>query len=403
MRFIDIIALSFSSFKNRTSRVVLTTLGVAVGIAVIMFLVSIGYGLQRTILSRITTSEALLTLDVTSPDPLSVPLTDATVQELGGVSHVAEVSSRAVYSARMSLGTLNSETRVYVVTPNYFRLSGLETDTGTTFVDEDTDRIVITSIVAELLGKDDALIIGETITLDILFDEVVPDPESGQSSVITNSFQKTGMVIGVLQDTETASEVYVARNDLAGMSVVEYESIKVQVDDGRNLEAVRSELTELGYVVSAVSDLVDQANRVFAVLQFILGIFGIFSLIVAAIGLVNTMTISLLERTNEIGIMRALGATRRDIQKLFLIESSLIGLFGGVAGLVLGLGGGLVFNVVLNIVARALGGNAVSIFYTPFWFVVVVVFSSTVVGFISGFFPARRASGLNTLEALRYK
>lgn len=403
MRFIDIVALSFSSFKNRTSRVVLTTLGVAVGIAVIMFLVSIGYGLQRTILSRITTSEALLTLDVTSPDPLAIPLTDATVQELVRVEHITEVSPRAVYSARMSLGTLNSETRVYVVTPNYFRLSGLETDIGSTFTDEDRDRVVVTPIVAELLGKDTTTVIGETITFEVIRTETSSESDLDEDTEALDSFQKNGTVMGVLQGTETASEVYIARNDISGVAIAEYESIKIQVDEDRNLETVRSVLTQSGYVVSAVSDLVDQANRVFSVLQAILGIFGIFSLVVAAIGLVNTMTISLLERTNEIGIMRALGATRRDIQKLFLIESSLIGLLGGIAGLILGCGSGLIFNAVLNIVARALGGNAVSIFYTPFWFIVVVIFSSIVVGFISGFFPARRASGLNTLAALRYK
>jgi putative ABC transport system permease protein len=209
-------------------------------------------------------------------------------------------------------------------------------------------------------------------------------------------------VIGVLEETVSANEAYVDPLAL-GFSLDQYESIKVQVEDQRALEPVRVVLADKGFVVSAASDLAEQAEQVFRVLQVILTIFGVFSLIVAAIGLVNTMTIALLERTNEIGIMRAVGASRQDIQRLFLIESSLIGFFGGVVGLFLGGFFGLLFNGILNIVARALGGQPVDVFATPFWFVIVVLLTAVLVGLASGFLPARRAARLNTLAALRYK
>lgn len=85
------------------------------------------------------------------------------------------------------------------------------------------------------------------------------------------------------------------------------------------------------------------------------------------------------------------------------MESTIIGFFGGVGGLLIAKAGSLVFNGILNMLARGMGGQPVSIFYTPLWFTAFIVAFSTLVGFVSGFFPAKRAASLNPLEALRYK
>jgi putative ABC transport system permease protein len=159
----------------------------------------------------------------------------------------------------------------------------------------------------------------------------------------------------------------------------------------------------MGFLVSALSDVVTQANQIFGIIQVVLATFGVFSLFVAAIGLINTMTISLLERINEIGIMRAIGASSWDIKKIFLIESTLIGFFGGLVGIVLGMLGGLLFNIGLNLLAASLGGQSISIFHTPWWFIFFIIIFSAVVGFCSGILPAQKAGKLNALEALRYK
>ena len=89
---------------------------------------------------------------------------------------------------------------------------------------------------------------------------------------------------------------------------------------------------EMGFIVSALSDTISQANKIFRLVQIILGIFGVVGLIVAGIGLINTMSITLLERTSEIGILRALGASKNDIRKLFLMESTISGFLGGIVG-----------------------------------------------------------------------
>jgi putative ABC transport system permease protein len=127
------------------------------------------------------------------------------------------------------------------------------------------------------------------------------------------------------------------------------------------------------------------------------------ALAVSAIGMFNTMTIALLERTNEIGIMKAIGASNSDIRLLFLVESILIGFFGGLGGLIIGIGGTKVINLFFNVFASRMGGQSMEIFYTPMWFVAFIMIFSTLIGFFTGVYPARRAEKLNPLMALRYK
>jgi putative ABC transport system permease protein len=127
------------------------------------------------------------------------------------------------------------------------------------------------------------------------------------------------------------------------------------------------------------------------------------ALIVSAIGMFNTMTISLLERTQEIAIMKSLGASARDIWSMFLTESILIGFLGGTLGIGIGFVGTEVFNFFLNFIAKNFGGMSVDIFYIPLWFIIFIIVFSTIVGMVTGFYPAKRAAALDILEALRYK
>ena len=182
-----------------------------------------------------------------------------------------------------------------------------------------------------------------------------------------------------------------------------YSQAKVRVLDASVMESVRSAILEEGFTVSALSDVVDQANKIFQVLQITLAVFGAAALLVSAIGMFNTMTIAFLERTQEIGIMRALGASRNDMFAIFLAESSVMGFLGGFTGILIGYLGAIVVNFGINVFARSLGGTEIALFRTPLWLVVGIILFSTFVGFLTGIFPGRRASKLNPLDALQYK
>jgi putative ABC transport system permease protein len=127
------------------------------------------------------------------------------------------------------------------------------------------------------------------------------------------------------------------------------------------------------------------------------------ALIVSAIGMFNTMTIALLERINEIGIMRAIGVTRKDIKILFLMESVIMGFMGGVGGVLVGFFVSEIANIGVNILAKTFGGQAIDLFYNPPWFIAVIIIFSTLIGFMTGVYPSSKAGKLNPLTALRYK
>ena len=138
-------------------------------------------------------------------------------------------------------------------------------------------------------------------------------------------------------------------------------------------------------------------------MQTVLALFGLIALFVSAIGMFNTMTIALLERTNEIGIMRSIGVRRSDIRKLFLFESMLMGFLGGVGGVGIAMLGGTLANMGINALAQRFGGTALNLFVYPAWFVILIIVFSAIIGFLTGLYPSYRASRLNPLDALRYK
>ncbi len=180
-----------------------------------------------------------------------------------------------------------------------------------------------------------------------------------------------------------------------------YESVKVKVDDMKNVKAVQDQIKELGLEAWSLSDILENMKQTSAGIQAVLGGIGAVSLFVAALGITNTMIMSIYERTREIGVMKVLGAELKDIKRLFLFEAGLIGLLGGMIGIGLSLGiSKLINNVGFNFMNGGYG-DASSISVIPLWLVGMSLVFSIFVGVISGYYPARRAMRLSALEAIR--
>lgn len=396
MRILDLLYLSLETFKTRKSRMLFTILGVSIGIGTILFLVSLGYGLQKNLLEKITTKESLLALDITPTETKIIPLNEETLKKISEIEHVEKISPQAVFPSQITLGELVSETVVNIVNPDFFSLAGILPEVGKPFQQEDQQKIVVNSSVVELFNLKPDQILGKKVKFSIFL------PKEQEKTEIFEP-KKEFEIVGVIEETGAPSQVYLKREDLPELPIKEYQFAKVKVVNEKFMEEVREKLIGMGFLVSALSDTIEQANKIFKVIQITLGIFGVIALIVAGIGLLNTMTISLLERTNEIGIMRAIGASPQDIKRLFLGESVIIGFLGGISGIGVGIFAAEIFNGLLNVLARTLGGQPVEIFFYPNWFIVFIIFLSIFVGFVAGFWPARRAEKLNPLEALRYK
>ncbi len=398
MKLIDLIYITFQNLKNRKSRFFFTILGVAVAIAVVLSLVSFGYGLQQSLLDKITTEESMLSLDILPSDPDIIVLDDSLLKKIQELPNVDKVSPEASFTGQIVFNGILSEAIMNVINPDFFVLDGKIPLAGTLFRDGDTKEIVVSSLVAQLFNLKKEEIIGKKMKFKFLAPK-----EKGSSIMEEVSVGEDFEIIGVVDGTGTTGQVFINRSDFKTLVIDKYNFAKVKVKNSSDITAVRDTLIGIGFVVSSLSDIVDQANKIFNVIQIVLGIFGVFALIVAAIGLVNTMTISLLERTNEIGIMRAIGAAPKDIRRIFLAESTMIGFMGGIFGIVLGLIISELLNWSFNILAASFGGAATRLFSYPMWFIIFIIFVSSFVGLVGGIWPARRAGKMNPLTALRYK
>ena len=397
----DVFRLSTRMFRTNRSRTILTILGISVGIGAILFLVSLGYGLQMLILTRITTSEALLSLDVSTGDLPGLKLDQDSIQDIKKITGVDKISPLISTRAQMSISDISSELVANFVDREYFWLDGTTLKKGEFYTDkeEDKNKIIISSSALKLFNITEDEIFNKTVNFTLFI------PREDEEEDIIRDFVELDQdfkIVGIIGE-EDSNYIYLPFSVSQDFNITNFSKLKVKVDRDENMDFVRSSIIEKGFMVSALSDIIEQANQVFQIVQIVLASFGIVALIVSAIGMFNTMTIALLERTQEIGIMKALGATSIDIWNMFLAESVIIGFFGGMGGIIIGMVGGELFNYGINILAGFLGGEKIDMFFTPYWFILLIIFFSTFVGLITGFYPARRAANINALEALRYK
>lgn len=182
-----------------------------------------------------------------------------------------------------------------------------------------------------------------------------------------------------------------------------YGSLIAKVDNSKNAAAAAAEIKKFGVGAADASASIQQQLSVFNILGLVLGGIGSISMAVAAVGVVNTMIMAILERTREIGVMRAVGAKRSTIRNLFTFEASMLGFLGGVLGVAVGFGMTRVANILINKQLASQGVKAHDIIGLPIWLILAVVGIATLIGTLAGLYPAARAARLDPVEALRYE
>ncbi len=398
MRFFDILKLSMRMFKARTMRTLLTILGMSVGIAAIIFLVSLGYGLQRTLLQKITTSDALVTLDVTLNDTAgATALDNSVIETLKTIPNVSDVIPVLELSGQGKFDDITLDVNTVSSSAALLKSEGVKITYGRLFTSDEANKVIITKAVSQVFGTAPEEMLGKTVTLTLFQNDA-----TGQVSRKNSFSPKEVYTIAGIADGEE-NIVYLSLDSLEGFPLTNYTKLKVKCSSTQVLDSVRQEIEQRGFAASSISETIDQANKVFNAIQLVLMVFGMIALIVSAIGMFNTMTIALLERTEEIGIMKAIGASRGSISLMFVMESTLMGFLGALGGVILGMIEGEVLNFFINLVATRFGGESVDLFYSPLWFIMTVIAFGAFVGFMTGVFPARKASSIDTLDALRYK
>lgn len=180
---------------------------------------------------------------------------------------------------------------------------------------------------------------------------------------------------------------------------IKYDSLRVIVDDVENLERIEKDIQKLGYNTQSEAGSAEEIKKQTMQVTLILGGIGSVAFIVSAIGIINTMLMSIYERQKEIGVMKVIGASINDIRSMFLIESGFIGFFGGIIGLLISLGVGKIINKVLA--GGGMFGGSGDVIAISFGLAIVGVGFSSLVGVLAGYIPARRATKLSAIEALR--
>lgn len=404
MRVQDLAQLSTRMFKTNPLRTWLTILGMGVGTGAVVVLVGLGFGLQQIILEQIVFGETLLSLGVSSTGAQGLRLTPETVAEFESNEAVLDAAPLARFPALVTYKGLTGNVFVQGVEPPYLRYAGVAALAGEVFEEEDiedTSSIMLSPATLKLFGiEDDAIeaFIGQKVSLRLL----VP-ADDGTDDVNEILIDKEYVVRGITKEEGVLNAMMMLPELRNYVGIEEYERIQVRVDSNENLPIIEAGLIEAGYRVTALSKTVEQASKIFQGIQAVLATFGGIALIVSAIGMFNTMTVTLLERTKEIGIMRTIGASPNDVKYLFVSESVVVGFLGGITGILMGVMLGVTVNLFLNFVAGQFGGQAVRLFAFPLDFLTFIALFSAGVGYLTGIFPARRASTLNPLDAIRYE
>lgn len=394
VRLRDLLPIAWGAIRRNRLRSGLTTGAVAVSIGVLVYLVSLGYGLEGLTLRSVEQSSSLLTLNITSPKREVSPLTPERVEKIASLAPTAEVLPQLTLSGFFGIENRRLSTTVVGVDGGFFGDSErTRTQTGTTFRTEDEQVAVVSTQFLR------AFQFAVNKTPGVFFSLELDADDFPEARVLRDV-----KVVGTVEDD--AQIAYVPRQwleDALQQPVQEYQQVKLIVAQISDLEPTRQVLIANGFRVTAAADSVDEIRSVFRWIRIVLLVLGLVAVAVAAIGMFNTLTISLLERTREVGIMKALGARNRDVSRIFLLEAALLGAIGGVIGLGLAWGGQQLTYMLFNLLAFLAQGTVPQLFEVRWWLPTGAFAFALFLALATGFYPARRAGRLRVIDAIRYE
>ena len=416
MKFDDIFRFSFNSLTHRGLRSWLTILGIVIGVAAVVAIISIGAGTQQAINNQLGGLGAdIITVSPGSERAFSFAfqqqgttassgtqnLTNKDVQIIRTVSGVQYVNGMVSGRASVSYLTESASLSVQGVDPTAWKaITTTSLESGRYLAQSDTNSIVIGNSVANTVFKQPITLNTQISVGGLLFKVVGILQQSGgfaggDSTIYMSSTEARDVLDNVVSNQFTSIQVKVSDPSLVNSTSTAIDQ-KLMV-----LRHVNNNTKD--YSISSSQSIQQTISSVTNTLSLFLAGIAAISLLVGAIGIANTMFMSVLERTKQIGVLKALGTTNFEITELFLTESSIMGFIGGLMGIFLGfIASGIVSEIGARLTTTGLRGSTSFTVITPELIIFSLVFSIAI-GALSGFLPARRAAKLQPVEALRYE
>lgn len=461
MKFRDLTELAWRNLREALLRNSLTTLGIGVGVASLVAMLSLGVGLQQMANQRLSRSglfDAIIVAPRTNfrgfgrgaqddaPAVPSGPLDEEARKALERLPDVVEVYPEIRFPTEIRYNDIPYSTIVAGVPESAHRNGAYDGMTGNFFSGPAVDEAILQIEFARQLSPQVDTLLGKDLVLRYAERESIPAepgsannggaPPSGDSPNADSAGLSGGFsvvpkeeklrIVGIVE-TEPASgfggvgrgrvmiplqvaeKLRVAQtNDFRTMLGARpgrnaYQSLTVRVKSPSLVKNVEDSIKPMGFATFSLLDATNNLRQVFAVFDLLMGIFGSLALIVASLGIINTLVMAILERRREIGVLKALGAADSDIRKLFFVEAGVMGLMGGFLGVVIGALIGFGMNFATNVYLRRQALPPLKVSSVPWWMVAAAISFSVAVSLAAGLYPASRAARLNPVEALRYE
>jgi putative ABC transport system ATP-binding protein len=390
---LDLTELSFRNLFFKKFRTVITILGVALGTGFVVLLLSLGYGVEKLVVDRIAEAQDLNQIDVFPKVGSQLVLDDNLVEKIVSLSGVDKVYNIKNFPGRIDYSGSTIDVVAYGVEYGYLESAPVEKIAGEYFTsDSDLADVVINKEYLNLLGLDED-VVGNDLSLNII--QSIPNEDFEKQSMLIR-------IVGVVED-DSSPVIYLQMQAVELYTLPNYSQSTVVINKGASLDTVRKQIESLGLETFSVMDTINQVENLFAFLRYGLLIFGVMAFTISFLGMINTLMVSLLERTREVGLMKIIGMKRNEIRFVFITESMLIGFLGGVIGILLGILGGYIVSVIVYLLSVSRGIDFLMISYFPLYLILLVIFCTTVLGFFTGLYPANRAVKIPPLDALRYE
>lgn len=439
----DLISLCGRNLLRRRTRTLLAIMGVVVGTCAIVVMLSIGFGLSVSFQEEIESYGNLHLVNVRTGGGMSsyggtgdkkqAVLDNKTIAEIERVKGVDAASPTISEYLTLVIGKYVAQSEVVGIRPEVMQKFGYDVEEGRLLQQGDKYAIVFGNQIPSWFynpKKTRDYTWGAEPQVDVITNKlmITGDYQYGQKKqnspdeekITYQEYKAKGVGILANPNDESAWSAYMslegleqiqkdlkkARKENTGYQKKGYDEVMVYVGNINDVESVSETIRGMGFQTDSLNDWLKSMQDTARMIQGILGGIGAISLLVAALGITNTMIMSIYERTKEIGVMKVIGANLRDIKRMFLLEAAMIGFLGGVIGLILSYILSLLMNTVLlgvmsGILGSIGGGMGSTVSIIPWWVAVGSLIFSTTIGVVSGYHPARRAMNLSALESLK--